>query len=68
MKADEIFTTKGWLPLSDVECVESVFETPHEKTIRMDKYLRATGEWVGNDVHVILKEGLLTPLTQGSFA
>lgn len=68
MKTDEIFTTKGFLPLSDVECVESVFENDHEKTLRTDKYLRATGEWVGNDVHVILKEGLLAPLTQGSFA
>lgn len=68
MKADEIFTTKGWLPLSDVECVESVFENDHEKTLRIDKYLRTTGEWIGNDVHVILKEGLLTPFTQGSFA
>ena len=66
MKTDEIYTTKGFLPLSEVECVESVFENDNEKIIRIDKYLCSTGEWVGNDVHVILKRGLLSDLFQGT--
>lgn len=66
MKPDEIFTTKGFLPLSEVECVESVLENDNEKVIRIDKYLRSTGEWVGNDVHVTLKRGLPLDLFQGT--
>ena len=63
---DQIFTTKGFLPLSEVELVESIFENSNERTVRIDKFLRSTGEWVGNDVHVTLKKGLNFDLIQGT--
>ena len=62
----QIFTTKGFLPLSEVELVESIFENSNERTVRTDKFLRSTGEWVGNDVHVTLKKGLFSDLVQGT--
>lgn len=62
----KIFTTKGWLPEAEVELVLSVVEDNNEKVERTDKFLKSTREWVGNDVHVTLKRGLLSDLFQGT--
>lgn len=61
----KIFTTKGWLPEAEVELVLSVVEDDNEKVERTDKFLKSTREWVGNDVHVVLKKGLLADAVQG---
>ena len=64
--ADPVFTTKGFLPREELEFRESQTEDPRATYIRTDKHLRATGEWVGNDLHIILKEGSVTELAQES--
>lgn len=54
-----VFTTYGWLPEADVEKRVAVTADDEDKTVtRTDKHLRATGEWVGNDLHVALKKPL----------
>ena len=66
---DQVFTTKGYLPAEQVEMRESVTEDNDDrKTVRVDKYLRASGEWIGNDVHVTLKRVPSMTGEQGAFA
>lgn len=62
----DIFTTKGFLPREQLELVESVYEDADKKVIRTDKFLASTREWVGNDVHVIMKTGLPLDFSQGT--
>jgi len=53
-----IYTTKGWLPDEAVELRVTVQETDTYKATRTDKHLRESGEWVGNDVHMEIKQPL----------
>lgn len=59
-----IYTTQGWLPADQVELRESVtHEDEHLRLVRVDKYLRASGEWVGNDINGMVKKGFEVPMT-----
>lgn len=63
-----IFTTKGKLPNDQVELRESVtYEDEHIKMVRIDKYLKTTGEWVGNDLNGVIKTGHEIKLEQHTF-
>ncbi len=53
------FTTKGWLPEAEVELRPMVEDTASYTMTRTDKFLRATGEWVGNDLHCEIKQPLV---------
>ncbi len=55
----EIYTTKGYLPADQVELRESVEDTETYRMTRTDKYLKATGEWVGNDLKCEIKKPLV---------
>lgn len=53
-----VFTTHGWLPADVVELRESVtHDDEHIRLVRVDKYVRSTGEWVGNDINGQIKTG-----------
>lgn len=60
-----IFTTRGYLPESQVELRETVTEDDDKRVVRTDKYARCDGAWVGNDVHVDLKRGLIMDAESG---
>lgn len=63
-----IFTTKGMLPDDEVELRESVTHDDEQITIvRIDKYLKATGEWVGNDLNGRIKTGHEIKFEQHTF-
>jgi len=66
---DTIFTTKGFLPADQVEMRPTVTCDDDDKTVtRVDKYLKETGEWVGNDLHVHMKRLPAIFGEQGAFA
>ena len=63
-----IFTTKGWLEPELVELRVSVTHEDDESRVeRTDKHLKATGEWIGNDLNVVIKKGREFKVEQGSF-
>lgn len=63
-----IFTTKGMLPDEEVELRESVTHDDEQiKIVRIDKFLKTTGEWVGNDLQGTIKTGHEIKLEQQSF-
>lgn len=63
-----IFTSHGWLEPELVELRVSVTHEDDESRVeRTDKHLKATGEWIGNDLNVVIKKGRLIELAQGSF-
>lgn len=53
-----IYTTKGWLQESEIELRVTVEEAATYKSTRTDKHLKSTGEWVGNDLHIEIKQPL----------
>lgn len=63
-----IYTTKGLLPNHLVELRESVtHDDEHIQIVRVDKYLKETGEWIGNDLNGRIKTGHEIKLEQQSF-
>jgi hypothetical protein len=53
-----IFTTRGWLPAAQVELRESVtHDDDHIRLVRVDKYDKTDGAWVGNDINGQIKAG-----------
>lgn len=52
-----IYTTRGYLLPEQVRMVESVTEDDSSKVTRTDKYA-LDGEWIGNDLHVEIKQPL----------
>lgn len=53
-----IFTTKGFLPDEEVVLRETVVHDDDKITLtRIDKYLKETDEWVGNDIRGDVKAG-----------
>ena len=65
----QVFTTMGWLPAEEVILQVTVtYEDDKAKAERTDKYLKSTGEWVGNDLNVIIKTGQEFNFELGSFA
>lgn len=65
---DQIYTTHGWLDADKVELRVSSQEDDAAKVERTDKYIKATGEWVGNDLHVHIKQGPAIFAEAGSFS
>jgi len=63
-----IFTTYGYLPEDQVELRPTATEDEDKIVTRTDKYLKSTGEWVGNDLHVHLKKPLSLEVAQGQFS
>lgn len=60
-----IFTTHGWLPADQVELRESVTHDDERiRIVRVDKHLKATGVWVGNDLNATVKTGIDIGLAQ----
>ena len=55
-----IYTTKGWLDDAEVELKPTVTDDERAMVTRTDKYLRATGEWVGNDLDIKLKQPMVS--------
>lgn len=56
MGNDTIFTTLGHINRDLVELKETVTcDNDDCHVLRTDKYLKSTGEWVGNDIHVTMK-------------
>lgn len=53
-----IFTTRGYLPPEQVRMVASVTEDDASRVTRTDKYAVNDGEWIGNDLHVEIKQPL----------
>lgn len=59
-----IFTTHGHLDDELVELRQTVTEDNDDRTMtRTDKFLKASGEWIGNDLHLVIKKPL--PLMGG---
>lgn len=55
---DSVFTTLGLLPAEQVDLRETItHDDDHITMVRVDKYLKATGEWVGNDLIGRIKKG-----------
>ena len=52
-----IYTTRGYLTPEQVRIVESVKEDDTSRVTRTDKYA-LDGEWIGNDLHVEIKQPL----------
>lgn len=52
-----IYTTRGYLTPEQVRIVESVKEDDTSRVTRTDKYA-LDGEWIGNDIHVEIKQPL----------
>lgn len=52
-----IYTTRGYLPQEQVRMVKSVKEDDISRVTRTDKYA-LDGEWIGNDLHVDIKQPL----------
>lgn len=53
---NQIYTTKGWLPVDQVKLVKTVTRDDADMMIeRIDKYLAANSEWVGNDLNIQVK-------------
>lgn len=64
-----IYTTKGELPDEAVELRQVVTaDNDDHRVVRTDKYLKATGEWVGNDLHVHIKKPLTLEGVAGQFS
>ena len=56
--SDSVFTTYGLLPADQIELRETTtHDDEHIRMVRVDKYLKATGEWVGNDLVGHIKKG-----------
>lgn len=53
-----IYTTKGWLPEEAIDLRVTVEETPTYRATRTDKHMKDSGEWVGNDLHMEIKQPL----------
>lgn len=54
-----VFTTLGELPVDLVELRETVTHDDERiRLVRVDKHLRATGEWIGNDIRGEVKRGI----------
>ena len=65
----KVFTTHGWLDADQVELMVSVtHENDEARVERTDKYVKATGEWVGNDLNVVIKKGKVFEGFSGVFA
>lgn len=64
---DLIFTTLGMLPVDQIDFRETVtHDDGRIRLVRVDKYLKDTGAWVGNDIRGEVKTGIDIGLAQAA--